>query len=86
MKNLLFITIILLLFSCNNKYEFIDQEVIIGKITHIDYHDHTTKPTVYIQNYEQERKFKIPFEYKGTFKVGDSITLVVEKYEIIEDK
>ncbi len=71
MKNLLFITIILLLFSCNNKYEFIDQEIIIGKIIYIDY---------------DERKFKIPFEHKGTFKVGDSITLVVEKYEIIEDK
>ena len=86
MKSLLFIIISLLLFSCNNKYEFIDQEIIIGKITYIDYHDHTTKPTVHIQNDYEERKFKLPFEYKGTFKVGDSITLVVEKYEIIEDK
>lgn len=86
MKSLLFIVISLLLFSCNNKYEFIDQEVIIGRITNIDYHDHTTKPTVYIQNGVEERKFKIPFEYKRVFKVGDTITLVVEKYKVIEDK
>ncbi len=86
MRNLLFIIISLLLFSCNNKYEFIDQEVIIGKITSIDYHDHTTKPTVSIQNDVEERKFKIPFEYNRVFKVGDSIMLVVEKYKVIEDK
>lgn len=91
MKQIITIITLLLLFSCSNpKYKHIEQEIINGKIsakengirggTYLPTH----LPKIWIQNATQTKEVKIPFEYEGRWKVGDSCLLIIEKYEVIK--
>ena len=89
-KGLLTLSIITLLLSCsdNNNLQFVDQEIISGKVsaTKEGIHDGVyvvspEQPKIYVQTPTQTREVEIPFEYEGRWKVGDSCLLIVQKYK-----
>jgi len=84
------LSIITLLLSCsdNNNLQFVDQEIIDGKISNITEGIHAggygvfpEQPKIYVQTPTQTREVEIPFEYDGKWKVGDSCLLIVQRYK-----
>jgi hypothetical protein len=85
MKKLLLLTLMTLLFSCEEeKYTQIGQEIIDGKISAVKegYPGRSaTLPKIWVQTPTSTRKVDIPFEYEGRWKVGDTCLLIIEKYK-----
>ena len=85
MKKLLLLTLMTLLFSCEEeKYTQIGQEIIDGKISAVKegYPGRSaTLPKIWVQTPTSTRKVDIPFEYGGRWKVGDTCLLIIEKYK-----
>lgn len=91
MKNIHVLLLALLAISCTTpKYEHIGQEIIDGKVS-------ATKkgyasrilfeyPKIWVQTATETKELKIPFQYDGRWKVGDSCLLIIEKYKENETK
>jgi len=82
-KRLLTLSIIILLLSCNdnNNLQFVDQEIIEGRIsatktgTYGGYGIPSQKPRINVQSPTDTREVEIPFNYEGRWKLGLSIVL-----------
>jgi len=89
MKNVILICL-LGLFSCNNNgYKVIDTTIIKGKVSAIEegYKGRTpTLPRLYVQDNKSTVKVDIPFANEYDYKVGDSITLVIQQVEQFKKK
>lgn len=85
MKKLLLITFTVLIFSCSEeKYKHIGQEIIDGKVSAVKegaLGEFAEYPKIWVQTPTLTKKVKIPFEYEGRWKVGDSCLLIIEKYK-----
>lgn len=81
MKKLLMIVCLLGLASCKPDYQVVSTKVVRGKISAID--DSPRWDDIYIQNPRQVIKVQIGYNdgYQN-YKVGDSITLVVQQVEV----
>jgi len=93
-KGLLTLSIITLLLSCNDNknLQFVDQEIIEGRIsatktgTYGGYGVPSQKPRIYVQSPTDTREVEIPFNYEGRWKVGDSCLLIVQRYKQVVSK
>jgi hypothetical protein len=84
MKKLLVLTLMTLLFSCDEQYTHIGQEIIDGKISAVKEGSSGrtgSLPKIWVQTPTSTRKVDIPFEYEGRWKVGDTCLLIIEKYK-----
>jgi hypothetical protein len=84
MKKLLVLTLMTLLFSCDEQYTYIGQEIIDGKISAVKEGVSGSRgslPKIWVQTPTSTRKVDIPFEYEGRWKVGDTCLLIIEKYK-----
>jgi hypothetical protein len=86
MKKLLVLVLVLmtLLFSCDEQYTYIGQEVIDGKISAVregSIGEIGHSPKIWVQTPTTTRELEIPFEYEGRWKVGDTCLLIIEKYK-----
>jgi hypothetical protein len=84
MNKILIIIITTLFISCNEKYTYIGQEIIDGKVSATE--KGTTgrfgkHPKIWVQNATNTKEINIPYEYDGRWKVGDSCLLIIEKYK-----
>lgn len=86
--NKVILIICLFLTSCSpNKYEYIGQEIIYGKVSAVEKGNKASAytpanlPKIWVQNTKQTKEIKIPFEFEGKWKVGDSYLLIIEKYK-----
>jgi hypothetical protein len=74
----------LLMASCSEvKYDVVSTQVVEGKVSYVEpgrYGGRTTiLPVFYIQNSKNTIPVSLDFKYEDKFKVGDSITLVIQK-------
>jgi hypothetical protein len=86
MKKLLVLTLMTLLFSCDEQYTHIGQEIIDGKISAVKEGypgRRATLPKIWVQTTTTTKEVKIPFRYYEKWKVGDSCLLIIEKYKEI---
>jgi hypothetical protein len=78
------------LYSCNNNgYKVIDTKIIKGKVSAIEEGHRgraSTLPKLYVQDNKSTVEVDIPFINENDYKVGDSITLVIQKIEQIKKK
>jgi hypothetical protein len=84
MNKILIIIITALFISCNEKYTYIGQEIIDGKVSAIELGHPgrvTTLPKIYVQDNKKTVSVNIPFSYEDRWKVGDSCLLIIEKYK-----
>jgi hypothetical protein len=89
MKNVLLICL-LGLFSCNNNgYKVIDTTILKGKVYAIE-EGHRGRvsrlPKLYVQDNKHTFEVDIPFTNENDYKVGDSITLVIQQVEQFRNK
>jgi hypothetical protein len=71
------------LYSCNNNgYEVIDTKIIKGKVSAIE-EGHRGRasrlPKLYVQDNKHTFEVDIPFANENDYKVGDSITLIIQQ-------
>lgn len=75
---------LLVLFSCNNDYKIIDTKILKGKVSAIE-EGHRGRasrlPKLYVQDNKHTIAVDIPFANENDYKVGDSITLVIQQIE-----
>ena len=86
MKKIILICLIAL-FGCNNNYEIIDTTILKGKVSAIEegYRGRASRlPKLYVQDNKHTVTIDIPFANENDYKVGDSITLVVQQIEKIK--
>jgi hypothetical protein len=73
------------LYSCNNNdYKIIDTKIIKGKVSAIEegYRGRASRlPKLYVQDSKSTVTVDIPFVNENDYKVGDSITLVIQEVE-----
>ena len=87
-KILLSLLLILTLTSCKDDLEFIEQEVIDGKVSQVQKGDYgsdysgSSMPKIWVQTPTQTTEVEIPFKYDGKWKVGDSCLLIIQKYKV----
>lgn len=78
------------LYSCsNNEYKVIDTKIIKGKVSAIEEgHRGRTSilPKLYVQDNKSTVEVNIPFSNENDYKVGDSITLVIQQIEQFKKK
>lgn len=71
--------------SCSSsEYELINQEIIKGKVSAIEYNYSSsivTLPKIWIQDDKKTIEIVIPNEYKNQFKVGDTCLLIIQKFK-----
>jgi len=89
MKNVLLICLFGL-FSCNNNgYKVIDTTIIKGKVSAIE-EGHRGRasrlPKLYVQDNKHTFEVDIPFANENDYRVGDSITLVIQQVEQFKKK
>jgi hypothetical protein len=76
------------LFGCNNNdYNIIDTTILKGKVSAIEegYRGRAARlPKLYIQDSKHTVTIDIPFANENDYKVGDSITVIVQQVEIIK--
>lgn len=73
-----------LLFSCNNEYNIVDTKIIKGKVSAMEegYSGGLShQPKIYVQDSKQTIKIEIPFANEHDYKVGDSITVIIQQVE-----
>jgi Zn-finger domain-containing protein len=89
MKNVLLICL-LGLFGCNNGYKVIDTKIIKGKVSAIEEGRREagvpTLPKLYVQDNKHTFEVDIPFANENDYKVGDSITLIIQQVEEFKKK
>jgi hypothetical protein len=78
------------LYSCsNNDYKVIDTKIIKGKVSAIE-EGHRGRapilPKLYVQDNKSTVEVNIPFSNENDYKVGDSITLVIQQIENFKKK
>jgi hypothetical protein len=89
MKKLILFMSIFLFFSCiKEKYTYMGQEIIDGKVSAVkagierDCRGCVDEyPTIWVQTPTTTRKVELPFEYEKKWKVGDKCLLIIEKYK-----
>ena len=80
---------LLVLFSCNNDYKIIDTKILKGKVSAKEegLRGRTPRlPKIYVQDNKHTIAVDIPFANENDFKVGDSVTLVIQQFEQIKKK
>lgn len=85
MKKLLLIACLIGLLGCNPDYEVISTKVIRGRISSIDLHSYSTHAAynLFIQTSKSTTEIEMPERESITnYKVGDSITLVVQQVKV----
>lgn len=82
------LTCLLVLISCNNDYKIIDTKILKGKVSAKE-EGLTGRaprlPKLFVQDNKHTVIVDIPFENDDDFKVGDSITLVIQQVEKIKN-
>ena len=94
MKKLLTILTLILIVGCgsNDNYKLASQEIIEGVVSKTDdgirggYGRLTHNPKVWVQTPESTTIIELPFSHREKWKVGDSITLIKQKYTKTEKK
>lgn len=87
MKKLILIACLIGLASCNPDYEVIDTKVIKGKISAIDLRSYSNRAAyrLFIQSPRHTEQIEMPQnESINNYKVGDSITLVIQQVKVKE--
>jgi hypothetical protein len=78
-----------LLFSCNNEYNIVDTKIIKGKVSAIE-EGHRGRalrlPRIYIQDSKHTITIDIPFANEDDYKIGDSITVIIQQIEKHKNK
>lgn len=85
----LYLILVILLVSCNNNYQFINQEIIYGKVSAKQEGTSgrfATRPKIWVQDPFQTRQVDIPYEYENKWNIGDSCLLIIERYSVIEEE
>jgi len=81
-----------LLFSCNNEYNIIDTKIVKGRVSAIEegYKGGADRwgrtgvlqlPKIYVQDRKQTITIDIPFANEHDYKIGDSITVIIQQVE-----
>ena len=86
MKKILLICLIAL-FGCNDSYKIIDTTIVKGIVSAIEegYRGRASRlPKLYIQDSKHTITIDIPFANENDYKVGDSITVIVQQVEEIK--
>jgi hypothetical protein len=73
-----------LLLSCNSEYNIIDTKIVKGRVSAIEegYKGRVAQlPKIYVQDRKQTITIDIPFANEHDYKIGDSITVIIQQVE-----
>jgi hypothetical protein len=84
MKQLIAILSVFSLFSCNDDYRVVNTEIVKGRVSAIEM-GHKGRmsrlPKIYVQDYKKTIEINIPFANEHDYKVGDSISVIIQQVE-----
>jgi hypothetical protein len=84
MKQLIAILSLFLLFSCNSDYKVVNTKIVKGRVSATE-EGHTGRssrlPKIYVQDSKQTITIDIPFANENDYKIGDSITVIIQQVE-----
>lgn len=88
MKRILVMLTLILIVGCssNESYKLASQEIIEGVVSKTysgmkgGYGRPTYNPKVWVQTPESTTPIELPFSHGEKWKVGDSITIIIQKY------
>jgi hypothetical protein len=94
MKQLIVILSLFLLFSCNSDYTVVDTKIVKGRVSAIEkghpgsagVKSSTGLPKIYVQDSKQTIAIDIPFANEHDYKIGDSITVIIQQVEQFKKK
>jgi hypothetical protein len=89
MKQLTIFLSVFLLFSCDSDYKVVDTKIVKGRVSAIEEGHRgraSTLPKLYVQDNKHTFEVDIPFANENDYKVGDSITLVIQQVEQFKKK
>jgi hypothetical protein len=90
MKQLIVILSVFLLFSCNSDYKVVNTKIVKGRVSAIEegyIGTRTSKlPKIYIQDNKQTITIDIPFANENDYKIGDSISVIIQQVEQFKKK
>jgi hypothetical protein len=87
MKQLIVILSFFLLFSCNSDYTVVDTKIVKGRVSDIEKGQRGSikssprLPKIYVQDSKQTIAIDIPFVNEHDYKIGDSITVIIQQVE-----
>jgi hypothetical protein len=88
MKQLIVILSLFLLFSCNSDYTVVNTKIVKGRVSAIEKgHRGSVKssarlPKIYVQDSKQTITIDIPFANEHDYKIGDSITVIIQQVDV----
>jgi hypothetical protein len=89
MKQLIATLSVFLLFSCNSDYKVVNTKIVKGRVSAIE-EGHTGRssrlPKIYVQDSKQTITIDIPFANENDYKIGDTITVIIQQVEQFKKK
>jgi hypothetical protein len=90
MKQLIVILSLFLLFSCNSDYTVVDTKIVKGRVSAIEKGNSGSAgvkssprlPKIYVQDSKQTIAIDIPFANEHDYKIGDSITVIIQQVDV----
>jgi len=89
MKQLIVILSVFLLFSCDSDYKVVDTKIVKGRVSAIEegHRGRSSRlPKIYVQDNKQTITIDIPFANERDYKIGDSISLIIQQVEQFKKK
>ena len=89
MKQLTIFLLVFLLFSCDSDYKVVDTKIVKGRVSAIEegYRGrHSRLPKIYVQDNKQTITIDIPFANENDYKLGDSISVIIQQVEQVKKK
>jgi hypothetical protein len=89
MKQLIVILSVFLLFSCDSNYKVVDTKIVKGRVSAIEegHRGRSSRlPKIYVQDSKQTITIDIPFANERDYKIGDSISLIIQQVEQFKNK
>ena len=84
MKQLITILSASLLLGCGSDYKVVDTKIIKGRVSAIE-EGHIRRPSrlpkIYVQDSKQTITIDIPFANEHDYKIGDSISVIIQQVE-----
>jgi hypothetical protein len=89
MKQLIVILSVFLLFSCDSNYKVVDTKIVKGRVSAIEegHRGRSSRlPKIYVQDNKQTITIDIPFANERDYKLGDSISVIIQQVEQFKKK
>ncbi len=89
MKQLIAILSASLLLGCGSDYKVVDTKIVKGRVSAIEegYIGRSSRlPKIYVQDNKQTITIDIPFANEHDYKIGDSISVIIQQVEQFKKK